>query len=66
MKESTVPVEVQAIRIPEQDWTFRRTEQTLVSVIETEQKLLLRPADSLVAIATTISQLTVHITDYIN
>jgi hypothetical protein len=66
VKEPTVPVDLQVIRIPEPVWTFRRTEQAFVPVLTTEPKVLLRPADSLVTIPTTISQLAVHITDYIN
>jgi hypothetical protein len=66
VKASLVPFEFQAIRIPKPVWAFRRTEQGLIPVLPTEPKLLLRPADSLVTISITISQLTVYITHDMN
>ena len=50
VKEPLVPVELQAIRITEPVWTFRRSLQALVPVMRTEPKFQVRPDDSLVTI----------------
>jgi len=66
VEEPSVPVDLHVIGITEPVWTFRRTQQALVSVLGTEPKFHVRAADSLVTIPTTISHLTVYITHYMN